>query len=466
MTAALCFRPRLSTLLAWCVTTLGILAWAVTGTAAALPPHRDFTLENGLRVVLVQNAKAPVVTTHVWYRVGGADEDPGLTGVAHMLEHMMFQGTDDTAPGEFSRRIAENGGQDNAATSLDYTMYHVKLSADRLPLALELEADRMVDLALRQEEFVQENKVVAEERRMRTDSSPAGRFGEAFRAMVYGEHPYGRPVIGHANHIRAITLDALSQWYRRYYAPNNAALVVVGAMDLDKTRTLVERYFAPLQSRPLVAGSPWTPAPVPDHTQVLLRRDARVTLASWTAAFHVPSLTHPRDGDMSYTLDLLVTLLGNGGSSRLYRRMVVEEGLAVSVGAGYNGLSRDGDLVTVSAVPREGVTLEQLQQVVFAELRRLAQTPPEAREVARAVNALEAGRVFAMDDIHSQAWEIGRLLSLGLDWTRAYDYPQHLRQVTPAMIQEAARRFLDPNRAFVGQLLPLRDSRAKVEKGS
>ncbi|MBF0453934.1 MAG: insulinase family protein [Magnetococcales bacterium] len=428
-----------------------LVLWSVNAQALV---SRSFTLENGLQTVLVREPKAPVVVTQVWYRVGAADEEAGKTGLAHMLEHMMFQGTEKIAPAQFSKIIARNGGEDNASTAQDYTNYWIKLSSDRLDLALSLEADRMRHLRLQEAEFDSENLVVREERRSRTDSNPTARFLEKFRQAAYGDHPYGRPVIGWMEDVKNHTIDDLRQWYRRHYSPDQAILVVVGDIDFDGAEQKVRKLFSPLENSASWQRPPLPKRVQPDQTVRLDLHDENSQLSHFFAGFSTPSFTM---GDVkeAFALELLSTVLGSSASSRIYRQLVVKEGLAVSARSGYGGLSRGEELFSLSATPRPGVSLEQLEEALFVEVEKLVAEPIGERELQRAKNGLIAGHLFAQDSVDRIAWLIGRVSVNEGDWRLLVEeYPDRVQAVTAEEIQQVAQRYLKKSRATIGTLQP------------
>ncbi|MBF0368209.1 MAG: insulinase family protein [Magnetococcales bacterium] len=416
---------------------------------------RSFTLGNGLQVVLVREPKAPVVISQVWYRVGAVDEADGKTGLAHMLEHMMFQGTRTIAPGEFSKIVSRNGGDDNASTSRDYTNYYIKFAADRLELALKLEADRMRHLVLSESEFQAENLVVREERRSRVENKPVARMMEKFRALAFGDHPYGRPVIGLMADLENHTLADLSDWYRRYYAPNNALLVVVGDLEFKQAATWIGKYFGPLPPNPALAPPAVLPVVSPVKGQRIEVREKGATLSRWFAGILTPTLADDRLGRDVFPLDLLVTVLGSGGSSRLYQRLVVDEGLAIGAGASFGGISRYPALFSLSASPKPGVSVSRVEEVVLEEVARMVREPVTSRELERAKNGLIAGHIYARDSIDTIAWTIGRLFVSDIDWRLVLEgYPDRIRLVTAEDVQRVARKYLRPEAMTVGVLLP------------
>ncbi|MBF0262537.1 MAG: insulinase family protein [Magnetococcales bacterium] len=433
---------------------VAMLAWLAPAAASALDT-REFTLDNGLKGIVARESKAPVVIVQVWYRVGSADEKPGKTGLSHMLEHMMFQGTETVPPEQFSRIIAREGGEDNASTTTDYTMYYVKLASDRLELALRLEADRMRGLKLAEEEFKSENLVVREERRMRTDADPNQRMLERYRALVFGDHPYGRPVIGAMNEIEALTLTDLASWYQTYYAPNNATLVVVGDVDLEATEKLVRNYFSPLPAQPEIPR-PRLPDPPRRETPARLEViDKAAKLPIWMAGYTVPSLAMTPDSNDAMALDILAAVLGGGNTSRLHNRLIREQALAVSASCSYSGHALSWEQFSLSAMPKAGTDLKAIEAAMFTEVERLQKEPVPARELEKAQNGLIAERVYTMDSIDHIAWVIGRMSLNGVNWRVMFDdYPARVRAVTSADLQRVATRYLQPERLTVGILKP------------
>ncbi|OSM04346.1 putative peptidase M16-like protein [Magnetofaba australis IT-1] len=430
------------------------LFFAPRAQAGALDA-REFTLDNGLRAIVVRESKAPVVVTQVWYRTGGADEIPGKSGVAHMLEHMMFQGTPTVPPGEFSKIISRHGGDDNAATSYDYTEYHVKIAADQLELALKLEADRMRHLLLREDDFKTENLVVREERRSRTDSDPDQRMMEQFRIQRLAGHPYGRPVIGWMRDIEAMTATDMRQWYQRYYAPNNAILVVVGDVEFDQAEALIRKDFGALKPDPNPPRRDWAKQRAALKPVRVTLRDPQAKAPMWMAAATAPTLSDAAQRDDVFALDVLVTLLGDGGSSRLYRSLVLEKGMAISVGASFSGLNLGPGEITLYGLPREGTSIDALADAILDQAKGLATAPIAAREIQAAKNRLLADHVYGQDSIHQTAWMIGRMTISGIPWRLGLEqYPERIRAVTEADLRRVAKRYFNPESMAMGTFLP------------
>ncbi|NGZ28993.1 MAG: insulinase family protein [Magnetococcales bacterium] len=416
---------------------------------------RDYTLDNGLRVILLQTNRAPLIFSQLWYRVGAVDEVTGKTGLAHMLEHMMFKGTQTLEPGEYSRIIAKNGGQDNASTSQDFTNYYAKLAADRLDLALRLEADRMRGLKLLEKEFRSENAVVREERRTRTDNSPAARFQEKFQATVFQHHPYGRPVIGAMKDIEGHTLADLQAWYDRYYAPNNAILVVVGDFQFEQATQLIDTYFAKLKANPDLQPAVIAPEPEQVEQRRITMAEKGVAVSRWNMAFHTPSLVDSCCKEDVFALDVLSSILADGGSSRLYRSLVVDKKLVLTVGAGLDGISRYPGILNFHVTAKPDKSLQEIEEEILTQIRHLQEELVGEEELTKVKNGLLADHIFAKDSVDHLAWSVGELATVGADWQEmTFHYPERIQAVTASQVQDVARRYLDANKATIATLTP------------
>jgi zinc protease len=424
-----------------------LLAPAVVHAAEA-PPVTEATLDNGLRILVLEDHRSPIATVQTWYRVGSRNEIPGATGLAHFLEHMMFKGTPSHGKGQFSRIVEENGGQDNAFTSHDVTSYYVDIAADRADLVLGLEADRMRNLLLDPKEIDSERQVVAEERRTRAEDDPDGYLEEEFLAAAYKAHPYGWPVIGWMDDIQRINPPELRAFYNRFYQPNNALLVVAG--DVEARRVIA-------RAREAFGRIPRVPAPPPmaavEPPQLAERRvqvykaDARAPIVY--IGFHVPNY---RSKDAP-ALELLSTILQEGRASRLYRRLVYEQRIALSIGGEYEYLSHDPNLFWFSGTPLPGQTQETLEQAIMAEIERVKNEPVPEEEIERAKNQTEAGFVWRQDSVHSRAASLARFELAG-SWRDGESFVPLIRQVTAADLQRVARAYFQADRRTVGILLP------------
>ena len=410
------------------------------------------TLDNGLQVVVVPNHRIPAVVQMVWYKVGAADDPLGKSGVAHFLEHLMFKGTAAVPPGEFAASIARNGGRDNAFTTQDYTAFHETIARDRLDLVMRLEADRMTGLVLDDKVVLPERDVVLEERRMRIDNEPATLLGEQLRAALYLHHPYRNPTIGWPHEIRLLgTADALAS-YRKWYAPNNAILVIAGDVDLADARPLAEQYFAAIPSQALpVRARVQEP---PHHAAARLEmKSARAAQPQWNRSYLAPSY---RAGEttQAYPLQVLAEILGGGAGSRLHKTLVLDRSLALSAGAHYSPSTIDLTAFGLYATPKPGVSVSDLEAAIDGELRRLVRDGVESDEVRRAKERMQAASVYARDSLSGPANIIGAGLAIGQSLDEVEAWPDRIGQVTPAEVDAAARAVLVERNSATGVLLP------------
>ncbi|CAH0273886.1 pitrilysin family protein [Roseomonas sp. CECT 9278] len=413
---------------------------------------KQWQLSNGLRVVLAENRRAPVVAQYLFYAAGGAEDPAGRSGVAHFLEHMMFKGSPNVANGEFSRRVGREGGNDNAFTSRDVTAYYQQVEASRLPLIMRMEADRFAAALIPADQVESERSVVIEERRQRTDSSARARFQEAFRAALWGPQTWpGRPIIGWEDEIRAITRDDLVAFYDRFYAPHNATLVVSGAVDEATLRALAEEHYGRVPARPGAARDR-ARAPATPHEPRLVRREPTAREALLLQAWMAPSLTAGATRH-ALPLEVLAHLLGSGQGSRLHAALV-ETGLAVSAGASYDGEAAGETEFMVYAVPRRGVAPERLEQATAAVIATLLADGPTEAEVARSRRQLSSGALLALDGFGAAPRMLGGVLAIGLPTDVVEFWPARLRAVTQAEVTEAARAVLGTPRVTTGWLLP------------
>ncbi|MDT8406801.1 MAG: pitrilysin family protein [Methylococcales bacterium] len=423
------------------------------GTAVALAaPVKQKTLANGLKVLVKQDQRAPIVVSQVWYKVGSSYEPNGLTGLSHMLEHMMFKGTETLAPGEFSRIIAEHGGQENAFTGRDYTAYFQTLEKSHLETSFKLEADRMRHLKLTKEELVKELEVVHEERRMRTEDNPNARLQEYFMATAFTNSPYKHPIIGWPADIQAYQVEDLKTWYQRWYAPNNATLVVAGDVDPAQVFQLAEQYFGPLKAEPVAPMKPQTEQPQLGRRFLELNIPAK--LPYLLMGFKVPTLMTAEQDWEPYALEMLTAILDGGRSSRLTSRLVRGQQLAVSVGAGFNMHARLADLFMLEGVPAQAQTLKTLEEALWAEIRQLQTEPVSAAELARVKAQVVASDVYEQDSLFYQAMKLGMLETIGLDYSRADQYVQRIEQVTAEQVQAVASKYLTDTTVTVAYLQP------------
>ncbi|UUX51895.1 insulinase family protein [Nisaea acidiphila] len=417
-----------------------LIAAGVADADAKVYEPESIMLDNGMQVVAITDQRVPVVTHMVWYRVGGADEAPGETGLAHFLEHLLFKGTDKVPSGAFSRAVSRNGGQDNAFTGYDYTAYFQTIASDKLPMVMEMEADRMVNLTLDPDEVAAERQVVLEERRSRVDNSPAALLGERTDAALYLNYPYRRPLIGWAHEIEALTRENALAFYRKWYAPNNAILVVAGDITMERLKPLAEKYYGAIPARSV----PERIRPA-EPEQISARR---------------VELTHPLAGQVSWArrwlapsrfwgesrhvmpLSVLAEVIGGGSTSRLYKELVIEQKVALSVGAFYGGGTIGPATFGFYGQPADGHTVQDLERAVESELEAILRDGVDPAEVARAVKAMEASAVYARDSVTAPAHSVGRSLAVGRTIDEIESWPEEVGAVTVEQVMEAARAVL------------------------
>jgi zinc protease len=411
----------------------------------------EFHLANGLKLVVREDHRAPVVLVQVWYKIGSSYETQGLTGMSHALEHMMFKGTEKVPQGEFSRIVALYGGEDNAFTTSDYTAYYQLYTADKLPLALELEADRMHGLLLKPEDFTQEIRVVMEERRMRTDDNPQALAMERFKSLAFLTSPSRTPTIGWMSDLQAMKIENLRKWYETWYAPNNATLVVVGDVDPAAVKKMVEQYFSVIPAQ--VLPMPAVPRELPEPGERSMTLNLPGKVPTLFMGFNVPSLNTAKPGEAE-ALRMLVGVLDEGISARLETRLVREQRVAAAVSSGYDAFSRGDTLFEVNAVPAPGHSLDELQAAVMSEIEKLKTEKIQPDELKRVYAGFLSGEVFQRDSLQGQANSIGFLESEGHSWRMADGWPLALQKVTPDQVREVAVHYLIPSRRTVLRLLP------------
>ena len=412
----------------------------------------EFKLDNGLKVLIQEDHRAPVAVSQVWYKVGSSYEYGGITGVSHMLEHMMFKGTKKHPPGEFSRIIAANGGSENAFTGQDYTAYFQTLEQGRLQVSFELEADRMRNLQILEPEFVKEQQVVIEERRMRTDDQPRAKMGEHFEALAYTNSPYQNPVIGWPDDVAGLTVKDLAGWYQSWYAPNNATLVVVGDVDPKAVFDLAKRHFGPLKPNAVPTVKPQAEVEQLGPRRMVARIAAK--LPYLTMGYKVPVLRTVEQPWEAYALEVAAGILDGGNSARLSSRLVRGRQIAAGAGAGYDLYGRLTSLFTLDGTPAQGKTLSELEQALTEEVARLRDEPVASDELARVKAQVMAAKIYQRDSIFYQAMQLGLTETVGLGWKVVDEYVDRINQVTPEQIQQVARKYLIDDRLTVATLDP------------
>ncbi|MBC7698758.1 MAG: insulinase family protein [Bacteroidia bacterium] len=413
----------------------------------------EFKLKNGLKLIVQEDHRSPVVVSQVWYRAGSIDEVNGKTGVAHVLEHMMFKGTKLVKAGQFSRLIAAAGGKENAFTGTDYTCYFQQLEKSHLPLAFKLEADRMANLQLTKAEFDKEIKVVMEERRWRTDDKPQSMVNEAFQATVYRAHPYSRPVVGFMNDLENMTYEDAREWYHNWYAPNNATLVVVGDVKAQEVYKLAQQYFGKVKAKVLPERKPQVEPVQIGERRLVVKAPAK--LAYLLMGYHVPALVDPAKDWEPYALEVLAGVLSGNPAARLNQSLVRETQLAVDASAGYDIMSR-GRLSTfeLDGTPSEGKTVVELEAALLAQLEKIKTTGVTVAELDRVKAGVIAADVYQRDSMFYQAMQIGTIETIGFSWRILDEYPNKLRAVTPEQVQAVAKKYLIQDNLTVATLDP------------
>lgn len=432
---------------------LWMLLFALAMPAAMAGPVHQYRLDNGLKVIVKEDHRAPVVVSQVWYKVGSSYEHSGITGISHVLEHMMFQGTKKYPAGDFSRIIAENGGTENAFTSRDYTAYFQMLAKSRLPVSFRLEADRMRNLLLKKKEFEKEVHVVMEERRMRTDDNPEALTAERFDAVAYANSGYHIPVIGWMNDLQHLTVADLKAWYHRFYAPNNAILVVVGDVDPAHVYALAKRYFGPLKPSKIQPPKPRQEVEQKGIRRIVINVPAETPYV--LMGYHVPVLRTAKDPQDAYALEVLSAILDAGDSARLARNLVRGSQVAASADAGYNLYARQDSLLMLDGVPATGHTADQLEQALREQIAQLRDKPVSEAELERVKTQLVAEKTYHQDSQFYQGMQIGTVESVGLGLSVLDQYIPRIRSVTAEQVQAVARKYLVDNHLTVAVLKPL-----------
>jgi zinc protease len=431
---------------------LGIAQGMAGPAHAKLFDAESFTLPNGLQVVVIPNHRAPIVTQMVWYKTGAADEVVGKSGVAHFLEHLMFRGTKAVPPGDFSRIVAQNGGEENAFTTHDYTAFFQNVATDRLDLVMKLEADRMANLVINDAVVKPEREVIIEERRMRIDNSPPALFDEQLDTALYLHHPYRIPTIGWENEMHKLTAQDEQEFYKRWYAPNNAILVVAGDATVEKVNALAEKYFGPILSRPVPVRQR-----VEEPTKVASARlgmkSPRVTQIQWSRQWLAPSYNRG-DTTEAYPLQVLAEVLGGSAASPLYKGLVIDKGLALSAGAYYDPNQFDLTTFGFSATLKRGVTVPDFEAALDDIVKNALDGGITADEVERAKQRMIAASIYARDSLSGPARIVGTALALGRTLDDVQSWPDKIAAVTPDQVRAAAKAVIHDDVAVTGVLMP------------
>ncbi|KAA2235115.1 M16 family metallopeptidase [Salinarimonas soli] len=415
------------------------------------PEVTSFTLDNGLDVVVIPDRRVPVATHMVWYRNGSADDPIGASGIAHFLEHLMFKGTERHPAGEFSQAVSSLGGQENAFTSFDYTAYFQRVAKEHLGTMMEFEADRMTGLMLADEVVAPERDVVLEERRMRVETDPSAQLSEAMAASLFVHHPYGIPIIGWMHEIEGLNREHALDYYRRFYTPENAILVVAGDVTTDEVRRLADRTYGAIAPRGQRPERIRPREPQPQAARSVCVADPKVEQPTLQRLYLTPSCRTAPDRD-GYALELLAEVLGGGATSHFYRKLVMERNLAVNAGAWYMGTAIDDTRFSVYAVPAETVSLDALEEAVDATIRTIADEALSPEAIERAKNRLVAETVYASDSQSSLARIYGSALAIGETIEDVRRWPGEIESLTKADLAGVAERYLLPRRSVTGLL--------------
>ena len=430
---------------------LSVLLAAGLTTAAFANPY-ETTLKNGLRVIVKEDHRAPTAVQMVWYRIGSTDEVDGASGVAHVLEHMMFKGTPSVGPGEFNKRVAAAGGRDNAFTSRDYTAYFQQVPKEKLPDMMQLEADRMRHLNVDAKEFAQEIKVVMEERRMRTDDNPQSKLFEQMNAVAFQAHPYRRPIIGWMNDLETMTAADAKAWYDTWYVPNNAYVIITGDVDHKEVFALAEKYYAPLEGRALPLRKQQVEPAQEGTRKVTVKAPAELPVL--IMGYKAPIIRDIDKDSDPYALEMLASILDGHDAARFNKKLVREDKVALSAGIDYDATARGPGMIYLHGTPSEGKTVSDLEAALRAEIARVQKDGVSEQELKRAKAQLIAGQVYKLDSMFGQAMEIGQIEAVGLPYQKLDRMLDKLQKVSAADIQAVAKKYFTDDALTIGLLDP------------
>ena len=412
----------------------------------------EYLLKNGLKLIVKPDHRATVAVTQVWYKVGSSYEYNGITGISHQLEHMMFKGTENLAPNEFSRIIASNGGRENAFTGRDYTAYFQTMEADRLEVSFRLEAERMRKLIIDETELIKEREVVAEERRMRTEDNPIAMTREAFNATAFVNSPYHHPIVGWMSDINNYEAEDLREWYQKWYAPNNATIVVAGDVEAEAVYKLAEKYFGKLTREVTAVVKPQIEVPQLGMRKVIVQTPAK--LPYLMMGWKVPVVKTADVAWEPYALEMLAGILDGGASARFSRELIRGKEIATSIGAGYGLFSRLDDLFIVAGTPTKAHTVPELEQAVMQQIVQLQTELVSEQELKRIKAQVVANKTYERDSVFYQAMQIGMLETIGLDWRLSEEYVKNIDAVTAQQVRAVARKYFIDKTLTVAELIP------------
>lgn len=451
------------------VSTL-VLAWVLFNSKEPLSEKTDeavqsYLLSNGMKVLVIENHRAPVVVSQIWYKVGASYEHDGITGISHVLEHMMFKGTEKYPAGEFSEIISANGGEDNAFTGQDYTAYFQRIANDRLELCLELEADRMRNLIMDEKEFLKELEVVKEERRLRTDDKPTALTYERFNAVAYTNSPYRRPIVGWMEDLETLSIEDVREWYKTWYAPNNATLVVAGDVDAAEVYRLAKQYFGQLPTSKITELKPRREARQYGTQRLSVEVPAKIPYI--VMGYKAPVLSRTKENQDEqwemYALEVLAGVLDGGNSARLSKNLVRGQQIANSASASYGMSARHETLFVLSAIPNDDIAIDVLEFALREEVNMIKTQLPDENELDRVKAQVVAAQVYQQDSVFYQAMEVGMLDTIGLPWQIKDDYVKNILSVTAEQVQQVAKKYLTDERLTVAVLDPLPIANNNIE---
>lgn len=435
------------------VSLLMLPIMSASGKSSAENSVTEAMLDNGLKILIKEDHRAPVVVSQIWYRIGGSYEPEGITGISHVLEHMMFKGTSNNPTGEFDRIISENGGSGNAFTGRDYTAYFQKLEKSRLGVSFDLESDRMQNLLLNEDEFKKEREVVIEERRLRTEDKPESKVYEKFMKRAFRDHPYGRPIIGWMRDLEKLELEDLEKWYKRYYTPANAILVVAGDVDPQQVIAAAKETYGKVPSTDV--EMPERPA-VPEQNGVQrLSVKAPANVAYMLMGFHVPAVVDQPDNEWEpYALQILSGILDGGDAARFFDQLIRTEKVATAAGTDYDPFARLAGYFLIDGNPADGKTVEELEQAILAQIERLKTEPVSPAELDRVKAQIVASDTYELDSIFYQGMKLGLLESTLFDWRLTEQHSERLQAVTAEQVMAVAKKYFHEDNMTVAVLDP------------